>query len=149
MKKTSKKSLIVQWVLIIGVGYWGYTAVAAEMQKQQAEPLTAEEMQARQEQAEVRRQQAEARKQQREQSKNEQLAIFTAEEMVRSQMRAPRTTKFKGSFYRKHGAGHVVCGMVNSQNGFGGMSGFQPYVSINGRLVTIGDAKTFNTYCVG
>ena len=96
---------------------------------------------------------AEARKEnertaQRERTER-QLMIVRVEDSIRQQFRVPGSVQFHESFYRDHPAfGHVVCGMVNAQNGFGGMSGWQPYVSINAELVSVNDPASYNTICI-
>lgn len=41
--------------------------------------------------------------------------------------------------------GTVVCGWFNARNGFGGMSGFQPFVHVAGRVLI--DAEAYAKYC--
>lgn len=67
-------------------------------------------------------------------------------------MRDPASAQFRFTRVARTAAGaDVVCGMVNGRNGFGGMTGFQPFVAlISGPRVqrpfiaVVGNAASFN-----
>lgn len=59
---------------------------------------------------------------------NESLWIVKAQESVRARLRDPDSAEFRDvGIHQKNGA-PIVCGQVNSRNGFGGMRGFQSFV---------------------
>lgn len=62
------------------------------------------------------------------------LLLIRAQRQVKSLLRDPESARFSGmTVYRE--PTQVVCGYVNSRNGFGGMSGEQRFVS--GSVTTI------------
>lgn len=76
--------------------------------------------------------------------------IAAAEPAVRNLLRDPESAQFRWggypvlrSYYRKilQGAvfGYVTCGEVNARNGFGGYTGYDPFVVVwdKGRIVSI------------
>ena len=59
---------------------------------------------------------------------DESLWIVKAQESVRARLRDPASAEFRDvGIHRKSGA-PIVCGQVNSRNGFGGKRGFQSFV---------------------
>lgn len=55
--------------------------------------------------------------------------VARAETEVRKMLRAPDSAKFEDVRVSNRGGTPIVCGYVNSQNGFGGMTGRQRFVS--------------------
>ena len=51
-------------------------------------------------------------------------------ELVKARLKDPDSAKFKGVYFNRGISGvPVTCGQVNSRNGFGGYTGFIPFVS--------------------
>ncbi len=78
---------------------------------------------------------------------------YAAEEEVRGHLRDPSSARFQDVFV-KDVPGRIVCGYVNAKNGFGGYTGFQPFV-VEGNLTimdgTIGRRAVvamWNSTCV-
>jgi hypothetical protein len=68
--------------------------------------------------------------------------VNEAHDAVRELLRDPVSANFRedvnvlGEVYPEQG---VVCGSVNSKNGFGGYSGDEPYVYVRGEGATLGE----------
>jgi len=77
--------------------------------------------------AEAYRRTAENRK--REMEASEQTAIIAVTKgSVAASLRDPASALFREVFYARKKKGDAVCGEVNATNGFGGYTGFQPFV---------------------
>lgn len=63
---------------------------------------------------------------------NEQGAYLVAHEAVASLLKDPGSAEFRNDRLGSFQGRALVCGEVNSKNGFGGMVGFQRYVSNGG-----------------
>lgn len=67
---------------------------------------------------------------------SDQAMIMVARDAVKARLRDPSSAEFKNERIGHHeGKAVVVCGEVNSKNGFGGMGGFERFMS-NGDEVT-------------
>lgn len=66
----------------------------------------------------------------------EAMKVVAAQQAVRQMLRDPDGADFRNERLGSYQGREVVCGEVNSANGFGGKSGFQRYIS-NGGDVTI------------
>jgi hypothetical protein len=78
---------------------------------------------------------------------DEFLRVVRAERNVRESMRDPDSAKFAWSIIGRQGS---ICGMVNGRNAFGGMTGNQYFIIINGYIYferTDGFASKWNKYC--
>jgi hypothetical protein len=113
----SRRDVMTGW-LIVAAAFAGLVTCSGE-------ELTPEQQQARQEQAKLR---DEATQRRRE----AELVIIRGERRVRDVLREPDSAEFRGVFEGNDG---VVCGEVNARNGFGGMNGFQPFVSARNVLI--------------
>lgn len=60
--------------------------------------------------------------------REEQQAIYSAEDIVKNAMRDPKSATFGDSFARRHDGIIAVCGSVSGQNGFGGMTGQRRFI---------------------
>lgn len=71
---------------------------------------------------------------------------------VRARLKDPKSAKFKDVYYMDH-VTPVICGKVNSRNGFGGMSGFQHFLA-RGEVLVLFEKEaddfgdTWNKLCV-
>jgi len=82
--------------------------------------------------------------------------IARGREAVLSNLKDPESAKFGQTYIStdKNGV-HYVCGTVNTKNGFGGMTGFQPFISLGSTQMTWlpENSETFagdwNKYCAG
>lgn len=54
--------------------------------------------------------------------------ISEIEETMRASSRNPETVEFRNVIYADTGRTQWVCGEINGENGFGGMTGFQRFV---------------------
>lgn len=62
--------------------------------------------------------------------------ILVAQKAVKGRLRDPESAMFRNEQVgRKDGQAVVICGEVNARNGFGGMTGYQRFMS-NGADVT-------------
>lgn len=59
----------------------------------------------------------------------QRLWIVKSRDAIRSRLRDPGSADFRNERFYSGGAAPVVCGEVNSKNGFGGYSGFQRYIA--------------------
>lgn len=82
--------------------------------------------------------------------------IASAKNALKERLREPDSAEFKNVIIVTYQDKlNVVCGEVNAKNGFGGMTGFQPFVSLGSAQMTWlpTDSKTFaddwNKYCAG
>ncbi len=68
--------------------------------------------------------------------------------VVALMLRDPDSAKFGLVFGGRHNA---ACGYVNARNGFGGMSGMQMFVHLEGGMPVIGDKAIlrWNSHCAG
>lgn len=64
------------------------------------------------------------------------MKIVVAQEAVRGLLRDPGSAEFRNEKFGSHQGSQVVCGEVNSTNGFGGRNGYQRYIS-NGGAATV------------
>lgn len=68
-----------------------------------------------------------------EASRNALASILEAESTVKGSLRNPKSAKFSDTgLYAGRDGKRRVCGLVNSENGFGGMTGPQRFVAGNG-----------------
>ena len=82
--------------------------------------------------------------------------IAAAKDAVKERLREPKSAEFRNvNVVRYQEKINVVCGEVNAKNGFGGMTGFQPFLSLGSASMTwlSLDSKEFaeswNKYCAG
>lgn len=61
-------------------------------------------------------------------------AASDAEGAIRRSMRDPESTTFRDVFSPGHANQQVVCGEVNSANGFGGKTGYRRFISTAGTV---------------
>jgi hypothetical protein len=73
---------------------------------------------------------------------------------VRSRLKDPRSAEFKKVYFRRGSDGiPMTCGQVNSKNGFGGMTGFQHFISAGREDLTFleedvdGFAQLWSRFC--
>jgi hypothetical protein len=66
----------------------------------------------------------------------QQLWIVRSHDAIKARLRDPGSADFRNSRFYSGGTAPVVCGEVNSKNGFGGYSGFQ-------RFIAAGDVPDF------
>lgn len=66
----------------------------------------------------------------------EQGKFDVAHTAVKARLRDGESAEFRNDQIGKAAGSEIVCGEVNSRNGFGGMTGFQRYVS-NGGVATV------------
>lgn len=59
----------------------------------------------------------------------QRLWIVKSRDAIRSRLRDPDSADFRNERFYSGGAAPVVCGEVNSKNGFGGYSGFQRFIA--------------------
>lgn len=60
-------------------------------------------------------------------------AQVDAEGAIRAASRDPASVAFRHEVVILHQRGAVVCGEVNGRNGFGGMTGFTRFISVNAK----------------
>ena len=51
----------------------------------------------------------------------------TKKEVYR-RIKDPESARFRDTFYAENSVGYTLCGEMNSRNGYGGYSGFEPFV---------------------
>lgn len=68
---------------------------------------------------------------------SETQKVVAGQAAVRSILRDPGSAEFRNHRIGSYQGREVVCGEVNSANGFGGMSGFQRYVSNGGEATVL------------
>jgi hypothetical protein len=80
--------------------------------------------------------------------------IQVSQDGIRKRLKDPDSAKFKGVFFSTFEGTPVVCGQVNSKNGFGGYTGYQHFVAageVIGFLqedMALGEfGKTWNRMC--
>lgn len=58
-------------------------------------------------------------------------SVFLAESQIRDRLKDPGSVKFShiSVHTEPHGGSHIVCGLVNSRNGFGGYTGTERFMS--------------------
>lgn len=59
----------------------------------------------------------------------QQLWIVKSHDAIKARLRDPGSADFRNSRFYSGGSAPVVCGEVNSKNGFGGYSGFQRFIA--------------------
>lgn len=67
-------------------------------------------------------------------------AVDVAQFGLKKRARDPESMQFQGAAAHVRGDTVVVCGQVNSKNGFGGYTGFKDYVALNGAAIVTTDA---------
>jgi hypothetical protein len=82
----------------------------------------------------------------------EAIWIETTKDGVRSRLKDPGSAVFKDVYFKDYEATPMVCGKVNSKNGFGGMTGFQRFVASGSELVFLEEEvsdfnKAWNKIC--
>jgi hypothetical protein len=68
---------------------------------------------------------------------SETAKIVVARDAVRERLRDPSSAEFRNEKIGSYQGAEVVCGEVNSANGFGGMSGYQRYISNAGAATVL------------
>lgn len=66
------------------------------------------------------------------------LRMVQAERIVKGHLKDPKSATFRNLFY----TGKAVCGEVNAKNGFGGYTGFQPFIN-RGTIVVMPEDPVF------
>lgn len=62
------------------------------------------------------------------------LWIVKSQEGIKAKLRDPDSAHFRDTRFYSGGAAPVVCGEVNSKNGFGGYGGFQRFIASGEKL---------------
>lgn len=63
------------------------------------------------------------------------LWIIKTQDGVRNRLKDPGSAEFRNVFFKRHEGTPIVCGEVNSKNGFGGFTGFQHFVGAGEAMV--------------
>ena len=66
------------------------------------------------------------------QAREDRELEYQAEEAVRGTLRDPKSAEFQSVTVVRKAGSIAVCGSVNAKNGFGGYTGFQPFMSRGG-----------------
>ncbi len=61
--------------------------------------------------------------------------IAISKTAVKNRLRDPKSAEFKDVYFKSYDSTPMVCGTVNSNNGFGGKTGFQRFVASGVELV--------------
>jgi hypothetical protein len=82
--------------------------------------------------------------------------IAAAKEAVKERLREPKSAEFRNVLVvRYQDKINVVCGEVNAKNGLGGMTGYQPFLSLGAANMTWLQSETkdfaenWNKFCAG
>lgn len=93
-------------------------------------------------------------KEEREEKGRQDIWIIKTKDAVRSHLKDPSLAQFRNVFFTRSDDVPVVCGEVNSKNGFGGYGGFQHFVGSGDSLIVLeeemqGFAEVWNKMCTG
>lgn len=74
--------------------------------------------------------------------------FYGAENMVKDFLKDPDSAQFSNTFHVKQPNGdEILCGAVNAKNGFGGYTGYTPFVVVSRYEVFVGDEYSYSRYC--
>lgn len=76
-----------------------------------------------------------AKKAEQEQEIKQASWIATSQTAVKNRLKDPRSAEFRNVFFKDYEGAPMVCGEVNSNNGFGGKAGFQRFIASGEELV--------------
>ncbi len=87
-----------------------------------------------------------------EEKNQQRLFIIVTQDGVRSRLKDPASAEFRNVLFKRHEGTPIVCGEVNSKNGFGGYTGFQHFVGAGEDLVYLEEevsdfAQVWNEMC--
>jgi hypothetical protein len=80
--------------------------------------------------------------------------IWDAKEVFKRRLKDPESVRWGTLIVARFSGSPVVCGDASAKNGFGGYTGMEDFLVINGAAVTSGDVgeklfvKTWNSSCV-
>lgn len=150
-KGTSKLILGLLGLTILGM----YLSVSTG-HKDTSVPPTKEEIAAKQALKEKKEQQKLEEQAEHKRKDEDWTSIAAAKNIIKKRLRDPDSAEFKNLIAkRRDGKIFIVCGEVNAKNGFGGMTGFQPFMSFGSSEMTWlpSDSKDFatnwNKFCAG
>lgn len=91
----------------------------------------------------------------RDQLSNQKYNMLAAAEgAIKEALKDPDSAVFRNESVHRNGKNLIVCGEVNSRNGFGGFSGFKHFVSMGTDTTTFledqtrGFGKVWNSFCL-
>lgn len=64
-------------------------------------------------------------------------AIADAKKEIAKDLRDPESAQYRKENAARMPRGFLVCGEINSKNGFGGYTGFKPFLFYTGKLIVI------------
>lgn len=113
--------------------------IAANAEKRKAEVATTPDSEA-------------ANKEELSERTQENLWIIKTQDGVRHRLKDPASAEFRNVTFKRYEGTAIVCGEVNSKNGFGGYTGFQHFVGAGESMVYLEEevadfAQVWNEMC--